>query len=311
MNKLYICGITQNKLDKIKQIVEVSKKYVDGYVWTDHFSIDGTYEYLESNKKDGQIYQFNYTKDHDLSANIWLRSGHIKDGDWCFILDSTDIPNENFLKQLRENIYYWNKNGVDLVYGDRPWLFKWNSYCFFQSTPHWGLHGYFSKIINLSQINGWSKESYLFNTRDTLQSAFTHPARYWFEFGRSNHNVLLYAQFGDQVYQRHEELRVRFRSYCKEVLKIDLTLEALIDYMKDNIGKYPEYFEQILETEIAVKDIFRLKVLNQDWIKLHENRHNWSYFHWKNIREIEQDPQKTGFIGVFNQYKIQKGEKPE
>jgi hypothetical protein len=57
-SKLYICGITHNKKQQIKDIIDTCSPYVDGFVWTDHFSTDGTYELLEANKKEGKIYSF-------------------------------------------------------------------------------------------------------------------------------------------------------------------------------------------------------------------------------------------------------------
>lgn len=307
MSKLYICGITQNKKDSIKKIIDISSPYVDGFVWTDHYSTDGTYELLESNKKEGKIYQQEYSRDHDFSANRWLRSGHIKEGDWCFILDSSDLPNEWFLKQLRENIKYWTKNNIGAVYGDRPWLIRYTDTTFVFGSVHWGLQGIQGDIVNLEKIESYKKENYIINGRDSFQSSFIHPARYWLCFGRSNHTQLLYAQFSPQIHANHEHYRINFRNYCKQILGLDLsTLDPFINYLKGNVGKYPKEVEEALEIEVNLKDLFRLFVLKQPWQELATNRFNFSYLKWKETGQIHQG-KNDGYVGLFNQYRAQKG----
>lgn len=308
-NKLYVCGITQNKLNKIKDIINLCSPYVDGFVWTDHHSNDGTYELLESNKKDGKIYQINYSKDHDVSANIYLRGGHIKQGDWVFVLDSSDLPNEVFLKRLKEDIGYWDKNNVGLVYGDRPWLFKYYETVYFYGTPHWGTAGHIGKTVNLSTINGWRKENYIFNRRDTLESGFLHPIRYYWEFGRSNHLQLLYLQFSNEIFQFHENMRIRFKLSCEQELGLNSSVDSLKDYMINNVGNYPQWFEEVLEMEVNLKDAFRLFVLGQDWKSL-ANRFDWSYQIWKTQGIIDQ-PGGGEYVGLFNQYRQAQGKTRE
>lgn len=301
MNKLWCLGITQNRIDKITNLVNTTSPYVDGFVWTDHFSTDGTFEFLNERKKEGRIYQILFTKNHSLSMTYALTAGHVQMGDWVLILDSSDLPNEIWLKGLRDDISYYEKNGINTVFLDRPLLFKYYDNQSFVNPVHWGLYPPNGKIVNLSQIEGYRKENYIFNTRDMLNSGVRHPAKYYYEYGLSNQCELLYSQFGTEVYNYHENLRLHFRLFCFFTLKIGLTLDSLIKYMVENVGRYPEFFEQVLEIEPNVKDMFRLYVLNESLESLLRNRMDWSYFIWKNSGDKEQI--NSGFESQWNKYK--------
>ena len=83
--KVFVCGITQNQLDNITDLVKSSQDYVDGFIFVDGLSTDGTFEFLEANKKEGKIIQREWSNDHDLQMNLFLRSNVMKNGDWFFV----------------------------------------------------------------------------------------------------------------------------------------------------------------------------------------------------------------------------------
>jgi hypothetical protein len=132
------------------------------------------------------------------------------------------------------------------------------------------------QTIDLQQINGYNKESYLFNNRELIQSALIHPARYWYENGISNHTQLLYGKFGQDVVHYHENLRLLFRLYCKHELGLFLTLESLVNYMKG--GNFTDYFIEVVETEVSLQDCYRHFILKQDLLgEIAKNRMSWSF----------------------------------
>ena len=54
-SKIYLCGITQNKKDKIDELTKYIWDDFDGLIFVDGGSTDGTKELLESRKKEGKI----------------------------------------------------------------------------------------------------------------------------------------------------------------------------------------------------------------------------------------------------------------
>lgn len=305
MSKLYICGITQNKCESIQRMVELCEPYVDGFVYVDGGSIDETVSYLETIPKVTVIFR-RWTRDHDLSMNEFLRAGIMKNGDYFVILDSTDLPNEDWIKGLKEDITHYSKNNVGLVNLDRPLIVRYFDHMRIVGSPHWGIQGVVGETVNLSAIEGYQKESYIYNKRDTLQSAFLHPTKYYFEYGYSNHTQLLYLQFGQQAYDYHENLRLQFRWFCERILNIPLTLDGLKEYMKKPIAEWESYFASMVELEVNLKDIFRLEILGQPWEKLAENRFNWSLQKYAETGAIEQG-KLDGYVGRFNMYRKQQG----
>lgn len=304
MNKLYLVGITQNRLSDIKEITKDIYPYIDGLVWTDHFSTDGTFELLEERKGDGFIYQKFYTKDHDDSANFYLRSGHIKYGDWCVILDSSDKIQPVFLKNLRENIFYWNKNRISTIILDRPFIFRYTGHQHFSFTPHWGLTGLLPGIVNLSQISGYRKENYLINQRNVNSGGIEHPIKYFIEFLRSNQCELLYSQFGHDVQNWHEFNRIQFQINVIEQLKIPLKVEFLTNFISDGIKNknLPDWLIEYINLEVNLQDLVRYYILKQDFFtEICDNRFDWSFkkFYYEGI---EHQGKNDGYIGPFNQY---------
>ncbi len=162
-SKIFLCGITNGPVSKLKSLIEPAKDIFDGLCWAvdDKADIE-VYNYLDANKKDGKIIIHPFMKGHDWQANQYLHSGAIGLGDWVFICDTSDVINPVFLKRLREDISYWEKNHVQNIHLDHLLLFRFWGFQEFVCTPHWYVKGLVPRTVSLSQINGYQKENYLF-----------------------------------------------------------------------------------------------------------------------------------------------------
>ena len=166
MNKLFCCGICSTEEDKILQIIESVKNYVDGFVWCvdSNPASDLTAQLLENYADEGKIIRHPWQNAHDWQANEWLHSGVIKPGDWVLMVDSSEIPQPSWIKGLRKNIEELEAQGLSALYASgRPYLFKFDEYLFFHGTPHWGLCGFTGKAAQLSDDD---KKKIIINLRD-------------------------------------------------------------------------------------------------------------------------------------------------
>lgn len=307
--KFWLTFITQNRVSDIKEMTEDLSPF-DGIIAVDHNSNDGTYELLEERKKDGKIIQRPFVMHHAHSMNETLFSGAMKNGDYFMILDSSDRINPRWLKTLREDVEYYNKNDVGAIFLDRVFIARYIDSMEYFGAVHWGLRPFWGQVVDYSRINGYRKESWIINKRND-DSILLKPSKYWYVYGHgSSHTELLYRQFSDEIWRYHENIRMRFRINCQLQLGLEFTLESLINYMKENIGNYPDWFEKILETEVSLKDIFRLKVLNQPLTNICMNRFDWSYYLWKESGQIEQ-PSGGKYVSAFNFYRQKQGKSRE
>lgn len=308
-SKLWLCGMVRGNKERLqKSISKIADKF-DGLIFVvDSRADQESLDWLNSIKKEGEIIVKKWVNDHAHSSNEVLLCGKMSYPDYFIWIDETDELNEDFVNDLRESVYYWQKNDVGMIYVDHPFVVRFHDGLRFSGSPHWGIVNTLGKVINYSNINGYKKECFLFNNRSVLQSAFLNPAKYWFVYPNfSNHTQLHYAQFGQNIYEYHESVRINYRFHCKYELGLELTLDSLIEYLQKNINNYSKFTEEMLENEISMKDLFRLKVLNQSVNELIANRFNWSYAKWKSEGKIHQG-KNDGYIGVFNRYLMQAGQ---
>lgn len=312
--KLWLIGIFRGNREILEKTILPVIDFFDGLIAVvDSKASQDSIDWLNSIKKDGEIIVKKWVNDHSHTMNETLFTGKIKFPDYCVIIDETDLVNKGFAKELRESVKYWNKNDIGCIWIDHPFVFRYHDGFRFSNSPHWGITHSLGSNINLATMKDYKKESYVFNLRDDdkLRSAFLSPIKYWFCYPNgSNQTQLLYQQFGDDIWQKHEHLRIKFRLSCQLELGLEPTIESLTKYLQENVGKYPDWFEQTLESEVNLIDAFRLFVLKQEWQVLAENRFNFSYFLWKETGKTNQG-KHDGYLGLFNQYKIQKGEKLE
>ncbi len=298
--KIWLCGITQDRLKDIDEMLSPEVlDLVDGIVFTDGYSTDGTYELLQERKGEGKIVQRRWTNDHDYQMNEFLRAGVMQNGDWFFILDSPERLSKVWIETAREGIDKYDKDGIGGVsMSGRIYLAKYYDHLFIYPSPHWGLQGCLGKHAGVSDED---KAKLLINTRDNdpQESYLLHPTKYYYVYGRSNHTSLMYGPFGPKVVEYHENIRVRFRLYCYSDLGLDYSLESLEEYMHK--GDFSEEFIEITEVEYSIKDLFRLKVLGQSYEEIVDNRYNWSFKKYLETGEVKQS--KSDYIGIINEYR--------
>lgn len=313
-SKIYLGCITNGPVEVLKENFGVVKDYFDGLCFcVDDRADDDVYDYLDSIKKEGQIVKQKFRNAHDWQANEWLHCGAIKPYSWVCVVDTSDKLNPVFLKRMREDISYWEKNGIHSIFIDHPFLFKFSGHQYFSFSPHWGLNNLFTNFLDLRQISDYKKELYVFNTRDIYKSGIEHPIKYSLEYKRSNNFELLYGQFGTEVYSFHESKRVWFQSFVEQVLGFDCTVDNLINFFTDGIRNksLPLSIVEYAELEVHIKDLVRYYILKHDFLgEIAPNRFNWSFkkFYYDGV---EHQSLYDGYIGVFNSYRLKQGKKME
>lgn len=313
--KLWLCGMIRGNREILEQTVAPYMEYFDGciFVVDDRAKLTDV-AWLQNICKAGKIFVKKWVNDHAHTSNEVLLTEIMEYPDYFVWIDETDKLNLEFAKRLRTSCEGMHTKNIGAAWLDHPFILRYHRGLRFFGSPHWSVHNIIGQVGNLTSAVGYKKENYIDNLRknDILRSGFLSPIKYWFCYPPfSNHTELLYRQFSDEIWKRHELLRIEFQFYCQESLHLNPTMEAWQDYLVNNVNNYPSEVEKILELEVNAKDAFRLFVLKQPWIELSQNRFDWSYFHWKKTGEIIQDRAKTGYRGIFNEYKIRKGEQPE
>lgn len=312
--KFWLTLMTQDREKDIEEMLKDTYDYFDGIVAVDHYSKDSTFEILNKYKKAGKIIQLPYLKHHAWSMNGFLFSGVIKNEDWFLIVDSSDRPRVEWLENLKNDIENWVRQGIGAIYLDRIFLVRYNDNVEFIGGIHWGIQNVHGKHISLLTENN-KRDDFVVNTRMLNRniSGIEHPIKYFVEYSCSSQTQLLYQQFGDNIWKSHENFRIQFRIYCQQVLNLIPTVQELIEYISDGIKNHnlPEYIIEYIQLEVNIQDLVRYYILKQDLLsEIAINRFNWSFKKFYHTG-IEHQNKNDGFIGVFNQYKIQKGEKQE
>lgn len=313
--KLWLTGIFRGDRQVLEKTLYPIITYFDGLICVvDSRAKQEDIDWLNSIKGEGEIIVKKWVNDHAHTMNEFLFTDKMKFGHYFVIIDETDLLSPAFAKDLKQNIQYFHQKDIGAFWIDHPLLVRYHRGVRVVGSPHWTVSNILGKQIDLKQSDLYKKELYVTNTRDTLKSGFLSPIKYTFTYPPfSNHFQLLYGQFSQEIWAKHENMRINFQLSCQQELGLELTVDALKEYMVNNVGKYPDWFDDYIEIEVNIKDAFRLFVLKQDWIELHNNRFDFSYFTWKKTGKVNQLKSSEGgdYIGLFNEYKIQKGESPE
>lgn len=234
--KIYLGIITQNNEDDVAEICKTTH-YLDGIFGVVHQpNTDRTFEILDQNKGGGEIIKLPYLQRNDWSMNGFLFNPKFMRGSWCLMADSLERFAENFLVQIKTLALDLEKNNIHYVYHySKLMMFKKKDFHYFICHPHWTLANRENNAIRL--------EDYIPNDRDCRysvrnekrpkQAIFRHMMVYFLNSGYSNH-MLLGRESKPQEYQVHEEVRQKFIDFCLNVLKIELTPEALKQYILEN-----------------------------------------------------------------------------
>jgi hypothetical protein len=289
MSRLFICGITCGpEIEKIKDLVERTKDHVDGFIWTVDYDSENDQsphqtnlliDFLRANKKDGKIIYHPWQNAHDWQANEWLHCGVLQEGDWVLMVDSSELPTEIFISNIKK-IYIpqlQSQNAQALYASGRPYLFKFNDYLYFHGTPHWGLYGGSGQVV---VIDDKEKKELITNKRDLNPAKHyqEHDTKYYL-YGRSNIIDAFYGKYGGEKVKFHEFLRRQFRDYLKKNFgEANLKTLDLLFSQRPSSWKDDDYVTDMIEMEFCLSEYYRRTVLKQDFMKdIVPNREKWSF----------------------------------
>lgn len=250
--KIWLTGITQNKVEDIDALTKNIHQHFDGLVFVDAGSTDGTKEILEERKGSGKIIYRKWTNDHDFQMNEFLRQGPIKNGDWFVIKDSQERLNENFCKNLRPLISQLESNQIQSCYWySKGLMFKFYDDMYFQGSPHWGLQGARQKAAQLNTLLNTDEDSktVTWGERNRSEKQWAaHNLKYYWCYGRSNHQLLGRENDLDG-FMKAENDRVLFRLLCEEKFGVEFTIESIHEILKNKTYKQDRDLDRIVNEE--------------------------------------------------------------
>lgn len=299
MSNIYLCGITnESEYQNIKKLTEcwgVFDGLIFGYdapegydmVESDIGSLsaadgDLCWRLLDERKKEGKIIHREWTNDHDLQMNTFLREGPMKDGDWFVLRDSMERFNLEWVKKLPDLVLEWETQGILSVYNyGKGFAFKWNDTMIFQGSPHWGLQGARGKAIDLKEQYDEDKKEHTWRIRDgeeggrPFDNKINHEAKYVWNYGRSNHLLLGYENRIEE-FRRAEIIRQHIREVAK-VNGFDLTIEGLKEFMTWLKEKDHEAFSSWINSHRVWKNFYRYRIAGEDFYEVDKTEHDWIY----------------------------------
>lgn len=309
--KIWLGLITYNELKNITEMTE-SLDWCDGIVAVDHGSTDGTFELLESKKKEGKILRLPWMNLHYVSMTAVLQCGVIRPGDWVYFLDSQERVTEEYAKEIRSAITDYQAQGIGCVHWGRPLLFQKSVGMVYRENPHCHPYPLVGNVLDVRDEStvSWKGEElhlgkYLISKKNLDDTTILHGSKYYF-YELSNQTLMFYGGFRKEIGIHHEMMRQQFLIYCQEKLGLKPGMDAFVEYLKENQSNLDPQIVDYMELEFPMKDLFRFKILGQSRHEILKNRYNWSLKHFLNTGDVAQEA--TGYVGQMNIYRAEQGQ---
>lgn len=282
--KIWLCCITQNAKQDIDEMTKDIMPYIDGLVFVDHFSTDGTRELLEERKKEGEIISLPWMANHGWSMQGFLNSDKIQPGDYFIVLDSSERLASNFAPMLPEFIKLLNIRNINAVYHySKLVIAKYTTNLLFSSTPHWGIQYVQAPVIRLEDSFP-DPQTCIFSTRNLKRPKdhfINHFVKYYL-YKISNH-LLLGREDKYGEFLVHEEVRNKFRLHCLNKLQINpLNPDTLLNYFQSlklrgmELGYETKWF---INYERILNDFYCYRVFGHSLDDILERHKKGELFH--------------------------------
>jgi len=305
--KLWLCGLTENCHEQMKDMTEGILKYFDGLIFVDNHSTDGTFEFLDEIKGEGKIIKRHLKNDIDYQLSEILKSGCMENGDWFMLVDPEHRPKEFWLKRIKSQIKGFSDEKIGaLSFSGRVYLAQYFDHMDFSETPHWNLDGVVNNIKNCTKEELINYIGYV-TPEGIEEKILLNGAKYFYTYGRSNQMNVVYRNYSDELIEHHESHRLQFRLFCEKVLKLDFDLDSLVEQMKKD--EWPVFFLESVELETNLKDLYRHKVLGQSFDEIARNRIDWSIEIYLETGDAEQVD--TNYKGPLSEYRRKQKEEEE
>jgi len=280
MPKIYLCGMTQNDVKNIDELTAPIYEFVDGLIFVDHGSTDGTRELLEERRGEGKIIDRQWVKSHDYSMNAFLLEGPLKPGDYFILRDSLERFNPDWAKNIRPFIDSLSMQGIRSIWNyGKGFIFQHNDSMLFQHSPHWNLTGAQGGSIDLKSMFDETKKEHTWRIRDgepggrPFDNKIDHEAKYVWTYGRSNH-LLLGMEDEFELYQRAEIIRLQIREFARQ---------NDFEFDMEGLKKFIEWFKEVDEANFRVwinshrvwKNFYRYRILGEDFYEIDRTEKSW------------------------------------
>jgi hypothetical protein len=274
-SKLWLCGMfSAGKRKNLQEVVDPIISNFNGVVATYHYpKDDDTDQYLESIKGEGEILYAKWSFRNDLSRNIYLWQGPMKNGDYFINIDENEELKPVFFDKLNDLLPMLIQNYVDgIVLHGKRFMYQYSDFLTHVGNPHEGIAGA-NRVVELTTIPGFeNSEEYFTNLRPIRRDKFVFVdayLRYYLSYPNSNH-TLLGVENKQEEYKRREILRRKFRFFVQRTLNIETTTDALKEHIiKNGLSDELKWFINNLK---PLNDFYRYHFLND---RNFEDDHDW------------------------------------
>lgn len=280
MSKIYLVGMTQDQRDNIKSLTDPIYKYVDGLIFVDHGSTDGTKELLEERRGCGKIIGKKWVKSNDYSMNSILLEGDLEEGDFLIFRDSMERFNKEWAKNIRQFIHSLQLQGIRTCYNyNKIFIWQYNDSQYFIGSPHFGVEGVQGKSIDLKDYFDEDKKEHTWRIKDgeeggrPFDNKINHEAKYVWVYGRSNH-LLLGNENNIEGYQRAEMIRLHIREVAR-LNGFELNIDGLKEFMLWYEEEDPNNFRSWINSARVWKNFYRYRILGENFYEIEKTENNW------------------------------------